>query len=327
MPVDKLLNQSISRYIVTAIPIAKPAQTVGEIVNKIARTETNWDELESVFVTNEFDQPIGYIPIEKLFASKNNTLMQEIMLSPVPVVKNNDDQEEAAITAISNQMQSIPVINTSGKLIGAVPTKNILNILHSEHVEDILKSAGINIQNGFIDVTKTRISKLIKLRLPWLLIGLAGGILATLIVSAFEKTLQDKLALAFFIPIIVYMSDAVGTQTETLFIRELVITTKLNTGYYIVREAAIGAIIGLACGLLIFIFTVFWLHELTTALIVGITMFASMSTAVFIAILIPWLIKKTNRDPAFGSGPFATVLQDIISLTIYFLISSVILFA
>lgn len=175
------------------------------------------------------------------------------------------------------------------------------------------------------DVTKGRIDHLIEHRIPWLVLGLLGGILSTIIISKYESILSSDIRIAFFITIIVYLSDAVGTQTETVYVRALASGKKINFKKYIFRESLIGIGLGILSGLALFLFAFLWLGSLEIGLTVGITLLINLAFAPILAIAIPSLLYKEHADPALGSGPIATIIQDLISILIYFLIASLII--
>ncbi len=174
------------------------------------------------------------------------------------------------------------------------------------------------------ELVNARFWDLIKLRFPWLVIGLMGGLLASIIVSRFETSLRENIALAFFIPVIAYMSDAIGTQTETVFIRALT-DLKFNIQKYIIREVFVGAVLGSIFGVLAGMAGFIISGSLHVGEVVGISLFLSMTVATGLACITPIVLKGLKQDPAVGSGPFTTALQDVVSLTIYFLIASIIL--
>ncbi len=174
------------------------------------------------------------------------------------------------------------------------------------------------------DDAKERISLLVKHRIPWLFVGLLAGIAITIFSSQFEEVLSKNLRLAYFIPVIVYMAGALGTQTETVYVRNLG-REKVNFKIYLIKELIFGTFTGILFGTGIGIFAYIFFGELSTAMTVGLAMFASVSTAPLIALTVSILIKKEHKDPALGAGPFTTAIQDFISLAIYFLIASVII--
>ena len=175
------------------------------------------------------------------------------------------------------------------------------------------------------DVMLERVDHLIEHRIPWLIIGLVGGLFTTFIVSKYETIISADVRLAFFIPIIVYLSDAIGTQTETIYIRELS-KKKVNFIKYILKESVIGMSLGVISGLVLGIFAAYWLKSSAIGFTIGLTMLFNLTTAPILAVTIPSIIYKRHSDPALGSGPVATIIQDLISLLVYFLIASIIIF-
>jgi magnesium transporter len=174
------------------------------------------------------------------------------------------------------------------------------------------------------DVINERVDHLIEHRIPWIILGLVGGLAATIIVSKYESLLSADVRLAFFIPIIVYLSDAIGTQTETIYIRALSNSKKINFTKYILKESFIGFSLGIISGVIFGAVASYWLNSFAIGLTLFFTMIINLSLAPILAIGIPSLLYKRKTDPALGSGPVATILQDLISLIIFFLIASLI---
>jgi len=172
--------------------------------------------------------------------------------------------------------------------------------------------------------THERLKTIIRERLPWLISGLVIGTGASFFVSRFEAVLTEKISLAFFIPVIVYMSDAVGTQTETIFVRDLT-DHRANFGKYLKKEFSIGLVLGLILGISVGVIAFLWLRDADLALTVGLAMGLNVSLAPLVATIVPEFIFKSHNDPALGAGPFTTVIQDSISLLIYFVVASIIL--
>jgi magnesium transporter len=160
-------------------------------------------------------------------------------------------------------------------------------------------------------------------RLPWLAIGLMGAMLSAAIVGSFEEELQAEVLLAFLVPAVVYMADAVGTQTETVIIRGM------SLGVPIRRVAARELLTGLIIGCLIagsfFLFALAVWQNADIAVIVSLSLLVSTSLATAVAMVLPYVLARLGRDPAFGSGPLATVIQDLLSIAAYFTIAVAIL--
>ena len=174
------------------------------------------------------------------------------------------------------------------------------------------------------ELVTARFFDLISIRLPWLVIGLVGGLLASVVVSRFELPLRENISLAFFIPVIAYMSDAIGTQTETIFIRALT-NLKFNIFRYIVRELIVGAVIGSVMGIATGIFAYILSGTVKIGIVVGLSLFLAMTIATVLACITPIILRFFGKDPAVGSGPFTTAVQDVASLTIYLTIAVIVL--
>lgn len=169
------------------------------------------------------------------------------------------------------------------------------------------------------------VEHLIEHRLPWLGLGLVGGVIATFIISKYETLLNADIRLAFFIPVIVYLSDAVGTQAETIYIRAFT-TKRVNFINYLVKETWVGLSLGIIFGLAIGILSGYWFDSPVLGWTLGLTILINQTLAPGLAVTIPSLIKRSHTDPALGAGPVATIIQDLISVLVYFLIATYLIF-
>lgn len=309
--------------LLTDVPRARPDETVGSALFRIRSQKPN--SINYVYVL-EGEKLIGIIPMKQLLYAENTTLLQDLMRRDFVALHPGDLERTAASLAIEHNIKAVPIVEpTTLTFLGVISADQILSILHEQHIERTLRMSGIIRMEPVTDIFSARLGTLVRLRLPWLLIGLAGGMLATLLVELFEETLAAQLSLAFFIPVIVYMSDAVGTQTETLFIRNFLLR-RVPLKSYIPKEFGVGLAIGAICAALMFLFALAFFGNSAVAWTVGLATFASITIATVIAILIPSIFIRFGKDPAFGSGPFATVIQDVLSLLIYFSIASLIFF-
>ncbi len=315
---------SIGQHIVPFDLVFKRKDSVGHVLSKLRSQEKSWPNVEHIFVVDSERKFVGAVEFGKILHSHQNEELDKLITRDFPYVTDHAHQSNVAKIALVRGAENIPVIDQNGHFIGIVDATQILKILHEEHVEELMKFSGILSSEGFLDVFKARFVEIVKSRLPWLVFGLVGGMAATLIVERFEMELQKEIALAFFIPVIVYMNDAVGTQSETIFVR-LASLEKVDLVKYLVKEAKVAVSIGLVLSSLISVFIIAWLADLKIAFIVGSAMFSGIISSIFIATLIPWYLQKKGKDPAIGSGPFTTIIQDLLSIVIYFSIASAIL--
>jgi magnesium transporter len=265
---------------------------------------------------------LGLVTIERLLAAPGGTPIAAVMDATPPVVAPGTDQEVAAWQMVQENESSLAVIDDNGRFVGLIPPFRMLGVLLHEHHEDLARLGGfLHDTQSARTASAEPVGRRLRHRLPWLLVGLAGAMLAATIVSFFEDDLEHQVLLAFFVPGIVYMADAVGTQTEALVIRGLSVGVAIPR--IARREIVTGVLIGAALAALFFLFALAVWHELDVAATVSIALLVSCSVATVVALTLPWLIARSGRDPAFGSGPLATVIQDLLSLTVYFALARV----
>jgi magnesium transporter len=266
----------------------------------------------------------GVLRIEDLLAAEPGTTAGTIMDADPPLVANGMDQEVAAWRAVQHGETSLPVVDGQGRFLGFIPPIVLLRVLLQEHEEDLARLGGYLKSTAVARASAMEaLAKRFWHRLPWLLIGLLGAFLSADIVGRFETILADRLLIAFFIPGIVYLADAVGTQTETVIVRGMSVGIGLRK--VVLLEVMTGFLIGLVIAVIGFLLLFWRWGQLDAALAIGLSIFAACSTASATAMVLPWLLTRMGLDPAYGSGPMATVIQDVLSILIYFSIASAIL--
>src|SRR5687768_7560629 len=247
--------------------------------------------------------------------------MESLMDRSAPVVAPSVDQEIAAWRAVRHRESALAVVDGHRHFVGVIPPHRLLTVLLSEHEEDLSRLAGFQKTTSVARATsEERVARRFQHRLPWLLLGLGGALLAADLVGAFETHLQLNLMLAFFIPGIVYLADAVGTQTETVVVRGLSVGVGMRrmVGRELLAGLAIGVALALVAGPL-----VWWRWgEADVALCVALAIFAASNAATIAGMAVVWMLARFGRDPAFGTGPLSTVIQDLLSILIYFAIAA-----
>jgi magnesium transporter len=235
------------------------------------------------------------------------------------------DQEHVGSWALNHKAASVPVVDAHGRFRGAVPPLALLAVLRHEHVEDLHRLAGIRRETKHARAAlESAPARRARDRLPWLLVGLVGSTLSAILMARFEAVLQARIAVAFFIPGIVYLADAIGTQTEAIAVRGLSLTEaplrRLMWG-----ELKTGILIGGTLGVLSLCGVLLGFRDIRLGLAVATTVLAAGITATAVGIGFPAVLARLGRDPAFGSGPLATIIQDVLTLLIYFAALSILI--
>jgi magnesium transporter len=235
------------------------------------------------------------------------------------------DQEHVASLALHHGLDRIPVVDAEGRLLGVVPPLAMLRVLRREHVEDLHRLAGIRRETAQArHALEEPPARRVRDRLPWLLLGLLGSTLATLVMARFENVLDARVAVAFFIPGIVYLADAVGTQTETVVVRGLSLGC-VRLPRLLWGELRTGLLIGALLGALVFPTVLLGFGDARLAAAVAVAVLVAGTLATSIGLLFPWALQRLGIDPAFGSGPLATVVQDVLSLLVYLAVCTALL--
>jgi magnesium transporter len=300
-----------------AVPVAAPEATVRDVL--AGMPGQRFDSAVLVAVCRD-GVLIGVVGIERLLAAAPDTLIVELMDPQPPTVGPRTDQEHAAWQAVRHGQAGLAVVDPDGRFRGIIPPQRIVAVLLAEHDEDIARLGGFLGSTASARAASLEpVSRRLWHRLPWLLVGLLGAMFAAVIVGSFERELDRNVLIAFFVPGIVYLADAVGTQTEALVIRGL--SVGVGIGRVVRREILTGLLVGLllAAGMFPLTLLLWGSFEVAVAVSAALLMASSIATAV--AMALPWLFHRLGKDPAFGSGPLATVIQDLLSITIYLLIA------
>jgi len=322
---NKYPSESAGRRMINNVPTAAPEETILDIRKRLFEKAKDFETLNYIYIIDRESKLTGVLSLKDVFQKPEESRVKDLMAKNIIKVRPYSDQERVAILALKYNLKSMPVTDRENVFLGVVPSDVILEILHTEDVEDILRFAGISKHNNTFAGKIFHASPLIltKLRLPWLVLGLFGGLLAAKIVNFFEGPLQDHFILAAFIPLIVYMADAVGTKTETLFVRSLVY--KLDVKKYFLKEIEVSFSIALILGTLLALLSFWWFNLLYIGIILGISLFFTIVTAFLLGLLVPYFVNKLKKDPAIVSGPIGTIIRDILSLIIYFSVASLML--
>jgi magnesium transporter len=315
-------HETAGQHLTTRVATCSAQDTAANMLSSLKAAEP--DFTDAVYVVDERHRPLGVVALRDLLRAGPAVPASSLMTSTRPVGVDTD-QEVAATRALADQATAVPVVDDDGRLVGVVPPQRLLQILRHEHVEDLHRLAGVSRETRQARAAlEEPPARRVRHRLPWLLVGLVGSTLATLIVARYERILEARIAVAFFVPGIVYLADAIGTQTEAIAVRGLSLTM-LRPSRVIWGELRAGALVGLLLGSVAFGAVVAALHDGRLAATVGITVFVAGAAASAVGVGFPVLLARLGRDPALGSGPLATVVQDILTLLVYFVVGSLVL--
>lgn len=308
--------------VTSKIPLVHPEDTIGTIKDLLYTKANQFDSIDYIYITDSNKVLKGVISIKTVFYAEDKTRIEKLMDRDLITISPGTSQRKVVYLALSNGLKAIPLVDKNGHFLGVIPYDNILKIFNNEYRKEIFSSLGVShrVGNEYTSIRSTA-GVMIKSRLPWLIIGVFGGTLAASVISGFEEVISKVLALASFIPVLVYMSDAVGTQSEALIIRSIALEPGLLLRSYILREIRIAAALAVIVGAVISLVAAIGWSNYVLGLIIGFSMFFSIIVAVLISTLLPLGLKKLHSDPAVSTGPIATIISDITTITVYFSIA------
>jgi magnesium transporter len=316
-PIHELEFETAAEHHTRRVPVAAPDDEVAAVRAQLAGRR--FDTVAEIAVCDADGKLVGLVNVEDLLAADAHTRLAEIMDAQPPVVTPGTDQEIAAWRAIRHREACLAVVDHDGRFQGIITPQRIFEVLLLEHSEDTARLSGV-LQGRSQAYTASNEPVLHRLahRLPWVVLGVVGALLSAELVAAFEAKLQAHIVLAFFIPGIVYLADAVGTQTETLVIRGMSLGIAVERVFW--RETVTGAFIGFVLAGLCFPIVLARWGRGDVALAVALALLGACSVASAVATLLPWGLRLLRQDPAFAAGPIATVIQDLLSVLIYLVV-------
>ena len=272
-----------------------------------------------VYVLDDQGRLVGVASLRQLLLARPSATLGEIITRDLITVGTDTDQEEVAKLAIRYDLLAIPVLDDDGRMVGIVTYDDIVDIVREEATEDFYKMAGTSDEEILY---QERSVKVASIRLPWLLVNLAGGVVTGLLLQRFQVRLSEALFLLTFVPVIMGMGGNVGTQTSTIAVRGLA-TGRIGQGEgsvrrFLWRQLKVGVLLGVTCALIVALAALFLQRDVQYAIVVGGAMTAALVIASLNGALIPLVFERLGIDPAIASGPLVTTSNDITGILIYF---------
>jgi magnesium transporter len=315
--------EAAANLAITNVPMLDGTLSAAD--TRIHLRKNTYETIETILVLDRSGRYQGIASLSTVLTADDDATLGSLTLKRWPTVAPDTDQEHAATLARAFRVTAIPVVSEDKRPLGLIPALALLDTLTQEHLEDVHRLTGIlkmgaKDRHALDDPPVKRAGR----RLPWLLVGLALSSFATLLMASYEEALQANVVIAFFIPALVYLADAVGTQTEAVVVRGLSLEV-LPLGPLLLGELATGMLIGFPLAILAFVGIWLTFGQANLALGVAIALFSASSIASVLGLLLPWFLARAGVDPAFGSGPVATILQDVLTIAIYFVVMTMVI--
>ncbi|WP_127140844.1 magnesium transporter [Flagellimonas marinaquae] len=296
--------------------------TVTTCVKEMRAQAENVTRVHSIYVVDDEDKLKGRLSLKDLLTAPAKSHIREIYIPKVDSVNVNEKGEEVARVMSKYDLEAIPVIDEIGRLVGRITIDDIIDVIREEADKDYQMAAGISQD---VEVSDS-IWILTRARLPWLILGLFGGLGAAAIMGTFEEMIAKHAVLFFFTPLIAAMAGNVGVQSSAIVVQGLANDDlKGSVRNHLLKEMLLALLNGFILAILLMLFTWVWKGAFNTALAISLSLIVVIVVAGFIGTFVPLFLHKRNIDPAIATGPFITTSNDIFGILIYFWIAKIIL--
>lgn len=310
----------------------------GLMAKELVKVNENWNVLEcvkemraqaefvtrvhSIYVVDDEGKLKGRLSLKDLLVTSTRTNISDVYIPKVDSVNVHDKAEDVANIMQKYDLEAIPVVDDENRLVGRITIDDIVDVIKEEADKDYQMAAGLS-QDVEADDS---VWELTRARLPWLFLGLIGGVGAAAIMGGFEELISKHAILFFFTPLIAAMAGNVGVQSSAIIVQGLANSDlKGSISNRLMKEFSLSIVNGMALSLLLFVFTWFWQGDILTSLAISISLFTVIIMAGIIGTFIPLFLDKRGVDPAIATGPFITTSNDIFGILIYFWIAKLIL--
>lgn len=313
-------------YFTERVPTVPVEATVGDVERLLLDSAKNFDSIHYVYVLDTAKKLQGVLSIKDVFREPKPMPVERFMQKQIISARFGMKPSRIGYLALRHNIKAVPLVDRDGIFKGVMPADIILRTIYHSLSSDMFRFAGApgahRHATSYDDILHLSLPRTLLHRLPWLLIGLAGGLGIAKIVGAYETLLSEQLILAAFIPLIVYMAAATAAQTNAFIIRDLAVGANIRFGAYFFRELRNDVVIAAITGTMLFCIIGFFKDSWMLAGAVGTALFIAVVSSIFTGFLVPYILSKFRLDPANGTGPLATILQDGLSVAIYFSIAS-----
>ena len=302
-------EDSAGRLMQRDLVAVPPYWTVGHTIDYLRDAEEIPSQFHMIFVIDPKFHPIGTMPLDKLLRSRRPTLLKDLMEPQPRLIPVDMDQEEVAYQFQQYRLVSAPVVDEEERLLGVVTVDDIVDVINEEAEEDILRLAGVQDDSLYGSMLET-----VRTRFTWLFVNLLTAVLASVVISFFDATIQQMVALAVLMPIVASMGGNAGTQTLTIAVRALATKelTVTNAWRAINKELLVGLINGILLAVIIGVAASIWTGSLGLGGVLAAAMIVNMVVAALAGILVPMGLEKIGVDPAVASSVFVTTITDVV---------------
>jgi magnesium transporter len=289
-------------------------------IAELRRQAEDVEKVYTIYVVDDKNVLVGFLSLKRLLFASPKSRVEELYTNKnIISVKAHEDKEKVAQVMSKYNLESVPVVDRQGKLIGRITIDDVVDVIQEEAEKDYQMASGIS---GTVEA-RSSIFRITRARLPWLVIALFGGLLGAQVIKTFEPEISANAMLAIYITLIPAMAGNVGVQSSALVVQGLANNTLYSTDLRtrLTKEVLVALLNGFICAALIFTFNYIFYQDLRLGFTVSAALITVILFASFFGTVIPLILNRYDIDPALATGPFITTLNDVVGLFVYFTVS------
>tara|TARA_B100000809_G_C15136776_1_gene530968 strand:- start:1835 stop:3205 length:1371 start_codon:yes stop_codon:yes gene_type:complete len=296
--------------------------TVAGCLRRIRSQAQEVTRVHSIYVVNKEEKLIGRLSLKDLIVAKSDQKIADILKETVDSVNVNDDVEDVAKVMSKYDLEAIPVVDDNQTLLGRITIDDIVDVLKEEAEKDYQMAAGLT---GDVEADDS-ILELTRARLPWLVLGLFGGLGSVFIMKGYENIMETVPSLFFYTPLIAAMAGNVGVQSSAIIVQGIANdNVRGSMGSRLLKEVGLSLINGFVLALLVILFGFIIGQDTTESLAIAVSMMSVIVVAALVGTFVPIILDKRGIDPAIATGPFITTSNDILGIYLFFVLSGLII--
>lgn len=307
---------------ITDIPVFRGEAKVREVRGVVFEHVNEYDSVNYIYIVDEDWVLSGVVSIKELLQAKPSQTLSSVMTKELITANPMDSVPHVASLALQHNLKMIPIVDAKQRLVGAFSSNELLEILNREFSDDLLRLSGVSVPRKHYHFKSLQI---VWSRLPWMLVGMGGGLLTGSIIGAFSASIERVVLLAVFIPVIMSSGATSANQSAMIFIRNLLHADIKNRRQYVFNEVKVSCLLALTVALILFGILSFALGQFVLPAAVSVSLFLTVIAGALIGVFTPMVLYRFKFDPAIGAGPFLTIVKDLIAMLIYFSVATTLL--
>jgi magnesium transporter len=315
-------QETAGRDMMVEIPVVFQQTLVKAALDHLLATAHEYKSLNYIYIVDVHKVLKGVISIKELLQADDSKSLKSVMRKDPVVVNPMDSVAHVASLAVRHNVKMLPIVDHKSRIVGAFGSAKLLDILNKEFSNDLLRLSGVPVPQKHFHFDHLKVAFA---RMPWMIIGMLGGLATGAIIGFYKESIQTIVLLAVFIPVIMSTGATSANQSAMIFLRNLIHGDIKSRVQYLLNELKVSLLLALVLSVILFPILAFYPGDIVLAFAVTVSLFFTVIAGAMVGAVTPMVLNRFKLDPSIGAGPFLTIVKDLIAMTIYFTVSTSIL--